>query len=713
MEALDSDVTTPTTTDKTRIFVGGLGGAVTEDDLRKTFSSLGQVVSVDIVRTKDRSFAYLDFVPSNDKSLPKLFSTYNGCMWKGGRLKLEKAKEHYLLKLKREWQEESELASKASESVNADASKSQNSLEKPKKPSPADKTQINLFFPKLGKVKSLAQVGIGKHKYSFQRLQVPSAPTHFCDCEEHSIEFPPPSKKQSSEIEDASYGVNEQELDIMNSVMNKIFNRANPSKQVTKKSESVNAKGDRMNYNDDSAAVEDDEEDNLTDEDNLVLNVANGKNDSMDLIGEMRSMMANRKPIAKRPITSTEKPKVVHDSNEKKAVPLAKKRKSPHSEETNNSIVPETSKNSQTRVDTPKDNKTEAESSTKPSGNTSLRSIKSSWKNLLGQKRNTSFNISDFIATVSQKEEEELKDDNKKRKLDGDKSESGLDINEESTAEVGPATTEISIPDILANDCREEEEEPKTNNLGMSDILSDVINQQDDKRKADDIGDVKNSSYEKVEMSDVLPDVINQKEDEPRTEDMDDVQNSNVEKLESSDFLPDAIDQKEDEPRADDVNEAENSNLENRENADSQSGSSNDLKKPTDEDLNRTARGEFWRHKSSWTQLISTTSHTSFSISQIVPNISFEKQEQQTDAIVSQPENKNLDDQTPSTKEPALSPVKKKPLEKRKKLSIGNLESDNTCSFMRTEESMKEWKKAKASLSTSLNRKKKSLNESA
>ena len=135
-------------------------------------------------------------------------------------------------------------------------------------------------------MKSLAQVGIGKHKYSFQRLQVPSAPTHFCDCEEHSIEFPPPSKKQSSEVEDASYGVNEQELDIMNSVMNKIFNRANPSKQVTKKSESVNAKGDRMNYNDDSAAVEDDEEDNLTDEDNLVLNVANGKNDSMDLIGK-------------------------------------------------------------------------------------------------------------------------------------------------------------------------------------------------------------------------------------------------------------------------------------------------------------------------------------------------------------------------------------------------------------------------------------------
>ncbi|GKE95352.1 hypothetical protein Tco_1580207 [Tanacetum coccineum] len=129
--------------------------------------------------------------------------------------------------------------------------------------------------------------------------------------------------------------------------------------------------------------------------------------------------------------------------------------------------------------------------------------------------------------------------------------------------------------------------------------------------------------------------------------------------------------------------------------------------------MTRTARGEFWRHKSSWTQLISTTTHTSFSISQIVPNISFEKQEQLEDIIAPQPEKKNLDDQTPSVKEVTISPVKKKPLEKRKKLSIANLESDNTCSFMRTEESMKEWKKAKASLTTSLNKKKKLVNESA
>lgn len=133
----------------------------------------------------------------------------------------------------------------------------------------------------------MAQVGIGKHKYSFQRIQVPDVPTHFCDCEEHSADFPPPNKKQSSEIDNESYGINEQELNIMNSVMNKIFERANPPKQVVEVSESTNGK-------DEGNAGETDEEDHLTDEDNLIINVANRKNDSMDLLGEMKAMMANQ-----------------------------------------------------------------------------------------------------------------------------------------------------------------------------------------------------------------------------------------------------------------------------------------------------------------------------------------------------------------------------------------------------------------------------------
>ncbi|KAL5699785.1 Protein REPRESSOR OF SILENCING 3 [Ranunculus cassubicifolius] len=58
-----------------RIFVGGLGDKVTEDDLCKTFSSLGTIKAVDFVTTNGRCFAYIDFQPSSTKSLPKLFSS--------------------------------------------------------------------------------------------------------------------------------------------------------------------------------------------------------------------------------------------------------------------------------------------------------------------------------------------------------------------------------------------------------------------------------------------------------------------------------------------------------------------------------------------------------------------------------------------------------------------------------------------------------------
>lgn len=59
-----------------RIFVGGLGVSVTEDDLHRLFTGVGgSVEGIDIIRTKGRSFAYVDFLPSSDKSLSKLFAT--------------------------------------------------------------------------------------------------------------------------------------------------------------------------------------------------------------------------------------------------------------------------------------------------------------------------------------------------------------------------------------------------------------------------------------------------------------------------------------------------------------------------------------------------------------------------------------------------------------------------------------------------------------
>ncbi|XP_021763743.1 uncharacterized protein LOC110728397 [Chenopodium quinoa] len=193
----------------TRLYVGGLGERVKEEDLRNTFSHLGSIETIDIIRTKGRSFAYINFLPSSENSLAKLFSTYIGCLWKGGKLKLEKAKEHYIDRLKQEWAEDAELVN--SENINSNLNDLDENVAgslEPKSTLDSEKMQIRMFFPKLRKVKALPFRGTGKHKYSFQRVVVPPLPVHFCDCPEHYVDI------QSDKMNDR---------DIINSVMNKLL----------------------------------------------------------------------------------------------------------------------------------------------------------------------------------------------------------------------------------------------------------------------------------------------------------------------------------------------------------------------------------------------------------------------------------------------------------------------------------------------------------
>ncbi|CAL4971505.1 unnamed protein product [Urochloa decumbens] len=203
-----------------RIFVGGLAESVSTADLEAVFASAGRVAGVEFVRTNGRSFAYVDFHCPSDKALAKLFSTYNGCKWKGGKLRLEKAKEHYLTRLKREW--EKEAAAAAQEAVAKD------NVEKKDTPKPdkaaLDGSKINLYFPKLRKVKALPFKGSGKHKYSFRHIEVPSYPIHFCDCEEHCGPPEEANNEYASVLNAAAY---EKERNIMNSVMNKLFEKEN------------------------------------------------------------------------------------------------------------------------------------------------------------------------------------------------------------------------------------------------------------------------------------------------------------------------------------------------------------------------------------------------------------------------------------------------------------------------------------------------------
>lgn len=75
-------------------------------------------------------------------------------MWKGGRLRLEKAKEHYMVRLRREWAEDTELSSD-SRNFDGDAVGSMHSSEKLVKDHSLENMQLKIFFPKLRKVQHL------------------------------------------------------------------------------------------------------------------------------------------------------------------------------------------------------------------------------------------------------------------------------------------------------------------------------------------------------------------------------------------------------------------------------------------------------------------------------------------------------------------------------------------------------------------------------
>ncbi|XVF69823.1 hypothetical protein PTKIN_Ptkin11bG0112000 [Pterospermum kingtungense] len=251
-----------TATSKTRIHVGGLGQTVTSDDLRKVFSAMGRVDGLEMIRSKGRSFAYVDILPSSSNSLSKLFSTYNGCVWKGGKLKLEKAKEHFLTRLKREWAE-----AEAEEPIpSSDNSNNNNNNKSKVQFSKNNHLQIKIFFPRLSKVKSLPLSGTGKHRYSFQRVQTPALPIHFCDCEEHSGMFNVVKQKHHQEINCA---MNEEELSMMSSVVNKLFERENVS----------NAKQS------DGFIKPVEEEDGDNDDDDLIINVVSNANNRATMSG--------------------------------------------------------------------------------------------------------------------------------------------------------------------------------------------------------------------------------------------------------------------------------------------------------------------------------------------------------------------------------------------------------------------------------------------
>lgn len=123
----------------------------------------------------------------------------------------------------------------------------------------------------LVQVKSIPFSGSGKHKYSFQNIKVPPLPVHFCDCEEHCSPSGTERGKLSFNGVAESGGMNDEEINIMNAVMNKLFEKEKVSntKHLEKQQDSFESP--------DALHPDECEVDSGTDEDDLIINMQTKK----------------------------------------------------------------------------------------------------------------------------------------------------------------------------------------------------------------------------------------------------------------------------------------------------------------------------------------------------------------------------------------------------------------------------------------------------
>ena len=90
-----------------RLHVGGLTPEVTDEDLRKRFSSFGEVISVNILRSKFdppgcstcRGFAFLELQVCHEGAVDRCISALNRCKWKGRTISVARARPDYLERL--------------------------------------------------------------------------------------------------------------------------------------------------------------------------------------------------------------------------------------------------------------------------------------------------------------------------------------------------------------------------------------------------------------------------------------------------------------------------------------------------------------------------------------------------------------------------------------------------------------------------------------
>ncbi|KAL2896926.1 Pre-mRNA-splicing factor RBM22 [Bienertia sinuspersici] len=698
----------------TRLYVGGLGERVTEEDLRKTFSHLGAIETVDIIRTKNRSFAYINFLPSSENSLPKLFSKgaafvfpsyqvfsgidgigkccselflllkwfsnvsmfwlepargwlksfnqfsaakdqlfkmskcgwyvfqYNGCLWKGGKLKLEKAKEHYIDRLKREWAEDAELIN-CEDTNDYDVDVNMTASLAHKSTLDLEKMQLRMFFPKLRKVKSLPFRGTGKHKYSFQRLAVPPLPVHFCDCPEHFVDiknhkvnakgtnitssvmnnnrsnvknrcFQPSRGAQVDDSRIQDDGLNDEEIHVMNSVIKKLLARESAKSEQQNLHDSPQLTAAASELQEDK-----DKTDEETDDDDIKINTGTGQDfgsesweTSLVKMARSNEQQASGEPAKsklgtrdiKLPLCNKKRKSVVNDRHEKDSVSHIP-RKKVHFETQ--------SKESEGHLELK--SVTESDSVTKKSISSGIWSQKSSWKELIGDRSSGSFYLS--LGGVTNNVEQPISD--------------------------GEASTDSKKHKNVNDDLHEEH---KPSNKTLSD------------------------ERERVRVSTSVQENL-------------DAQLKDREELEAAQL---------------------------------ESGPSAGIDEAT--------KGSSWLQKSSWTKLLHSGESSSFSLSQILPKDQLEKQKLNKSNYSTTLNNfygsgagfggtrssrsglvgkdKKKDAQASKGNVKSDSTISKKSDLKQVSNSLPGVEINETCPFMRSADSLKDWQTAKTALTSAL-----------
>eukprot|EP01023_Acetabularia_acetabulum_P062692 TRINITY_DN7752_c0_g1_i1.p1 TRINITY_DN7752_c0_g1~~TRINITY_DN7752_c0_g1_i1.p1 ORF type:complete len:425 (+),score=36.09 TRINITY_DN7752_c0_g1_i1:207-1481(+) len=80
-----------------RLFVGGLSSNISSEDVKLRLKSFGQVQNCEII-TKgkiidvENTFAYVDIIPNENNSVSNLIALFNNSLWKGQKLRVERAK---------------------------------------------------------------------------------------------------------------------------------------------------------------------------------------------------------------------------------------------------------------------------------------------------------------------------------------------------------------------------------------------------------------------------------------------------------------------------------------------------------------------------------------------------------------------------------------------------------------------------------------------